>query len=92
MMGMQQRPQPKANIQGLWDVLGIKAPGSENRMSPTGPLFQPDVVWQRGYNPYPRLERQQGFVEQWIFIAPAGFSADDAVTDGLQQVFFPAPG
>ncbi|MCH2124516.1 MAG: Gldg family protein [Pirellulaceae bacterium] len=84
-------PPPKADIQRLWEVLGIESPGTTGMG-----VFQPELVWQP-YNPYPKL-KIQGIPEEWIFVrrtAP-GFedtiNQDDKITSGLDELFFPMPG
>lgn len=84
---------PKANIQDLWDVLGLQAPG---KPGPAG-LFQPDVVWQR-YNPYPKLQLQQ-IPDQFVFVrhepgdeSKPLLNPDHVITSGLTELFLPFPG
>ncbi|MCE9553805.1 MAG: Gldg family protein, partial [Planctomycetes bacterium] len=47
---MMQRPEPKGNIQPLWDLLGVHLAASENiRRTPMGPVADVKVAWQE-YN------------------------------------------
>ncbi len=92
MMGMQSRPMPKADIRKLWELLGIDSPGAMGRDG----LYQPDLVWQR-YNPYPKLQ-VSGIPDQWIFIreepgeSTGLMNPDNAISSGLNELFFPFPG
>lgn len=97
MFGMGGQPLPKADIQKLWQTLGITSPGSMSS-SPMGgpPLFQPDLVWQR-FNPYPKLQLS-GIPDEWVFVReepgePAGLiNPDSRITSGLDEIFLPFPG
>jgi ABC-2 type transport system permease protein len=92
MFGRGQPPPPKADIRDLWDVLELDPPAEP------GPGGQsPDVAWQR-YNPYPKLARVEQITPLWVFASMAApgvefaFAPDSAVTAGLTEVLFPAPG
>ncbi|MBN1911080.1 MAG: Gldg family protein, partial [Pirellulales bacterium] len=80
MMGGMQPSAPKANVQALWNLLGISfAPGT--------------IIWQ-SYNPHPeRRDFPQEFVftEEGSGIDEP-FSTDDPITSGMQQLFFAFPG
>ena len=92
MFGGGGPPPPKGDIQQLWQVIGIEPPGERG----TGG-FSPDVAWQR-YNPYPKLQRVEQITELWVFASKSAPGVDDAfnpesaVTKGLTEVLFPAPG
>ena len=82
-------PQPKGDIQQLWDTLQIDVPGQPGAQPG---LFNPAVVWQQ-YNPYPSLE--QAASPLWLFIdenAPGieepgqALSDESRITSGLRQV------
>jgi ABC-2 type transport system permease protein len=106
MMMMQQGPQPKANIQLLWDAIGIQVLGEPGKpgfgqMGPTPALYQPKLVWQQ-YNPYPQLDFSY-MGPEFVYITdnmPSGteglfvdgFSKDDPTTRGIKEVLFPFPG
>lgn len=81
MFGMGQPPQPKGNINSLWQTLGIDFKGA-------------DVVWQ-DYNPFPRINMY--ITKQWVFVGksmPGGepFNEREAITNKLQQLLFLGPG
>jgi len=101
MMQQQQGPQPKGDIQKLWNMLGLDVPGGTpgmpmNPMMGGMPLFNPDLAWQR-FNPYLKLQIE-GIPDQWVFCrenAPGGegcINQDSAITSGLDEIFFPVPG
>ncbi len=83
------QPQPKGEIQQLWELLEIDVPGQP---SPMG-LYTPDLAWQQ-YNPYPILEAMQQSTDLWIFIrgeAPGGdvaFNQENEITKGLKELMF----
>jgi ABC-2 type transport system permease protein len=62
MFGGGGGPQPKGEIQRLWDLLGLQVPGQMGMMN----LFEPDLVWQR-FNPYPKLQIR-GIPDEWVFV------------------------
>lgn len=71
------QPEPKGDINQLWDVLGVRLNGAE-------------LVWQ-GYNPYPVFGAYWN--PQWVFIdgnngALHPFSTDDPISSGLNQLLF----
>jgi ABC-2 type transport system permease protein len=93
MFGGQQ-PEPKGEIQDLWDALGVRMLGN-HRPGQT----EVHVVWQQ-YNPYPKLQLQ-GIVPEFVFIRPEApaeeenfqpFHPSDPITSGLQEVLFMFPG
>jgi ABC-2 type transport system permease protein len=87
MMGMGGgQPQPKCNLAGLWDTLGIKIPGALSRTNPG--LYEPDLVWQSD-NPYPLL-KYRGILDTWVFTTR--LNTEHAITSGLQELLLPVPG
>jgi ABC-2 type transport system permease protein len=85
-------PQPKGEIQRLWNLLGLEVPGQSGMMG----LFEPDLVWQR-FNPYPKLQIR-GIPDEWVFVreeAPGEkekINSESPITRGLNEIFFPVPG
>ena len=85
-------PQPKGEIQKLWNLLGIKSPGESSMMG----LYAPDLAWQK-YNPYQKLQIA-GIPDTWVFCRPESPGGQDSIneespiTSGLTEIFFPAPG
>ncbi len=107
MMQQQQRPEPKGNIDQLWNVLGIRmirqqssaAPPANPHgfASPPGGIATA-IVWQN-FNPYPELRFSQGVTSEWIFAndsaGGAGFRAfdeKDNISRGMYELLFPFPG
>jgi ABC-2 type transport system permease protein len=92
MMFQQQGPQPKGDIQKMWNLLGIDVTGETGMMG----LFSPDIVWQ-DFNPYLKLQIQ-GIPDSWVFCrreAPGGeesINDQSPITAGLSEIFFPVPG
>ncbi|MBX9789966.1 MAG: Gldg family protein [Pirellulales bacterium] len=84
MFGMNQPPQqPKGNIDGLWQHLGVD-------------FFDSKVVWQ-AYNPYPKIRQfpdEFVFVDRGADDASRfePFSARDSISSDLQQMLFLFPG
>lgn len=79
MMGMMGggRPEPKGDINQLWDLLGVRMPGDQ-------------LVWQ-AYNPYPAAGADVTY--QWVFIdegsgAVQPFNPNDPISAGLNQLLF----
>ncbi len=88
--------QPKGDLAMLWDTLGVKLSAGSGRPAMGAMGSAPFIVWQ-SYNPHPKLPLEDEFVFIDAALAEsgdkgAGFSADDAVTKGLQEVLFPFPG
>ncbi|HZZ73078.1 MAG TPA: Gldg family protein, partial [Pirellulales bacterium] len=87
MMGMQQPPAPKGNIQPLWDLLEVDFNGG-------------NVICQ-DYFPSPKWaslirSTQFGNVE-WVFASPGegnpdAFNPNEPITSGLSMVLFPFAG
>ena len=96
MFGMgAQPPEPKGDIQRLWETLGIAMVGET---PPTGGPFDANVVWQ-DYNPYGSKITHQQVTPEWVFVSPdaPGAQADalnieEAITSGLSQLLFLYPG
>jgi ABC-2 type transport system permease protein len=92
MFGGGGAPQPKGEIQKLWNLLGLEVPGQSGMMG----LFEPDLVWQR-FNPYPKLQIR-GIPDEWVFVreeAPGEkekINSESPITRGLNEIFFPVPG
>ena len=88
MMGMNQPPEPKGEIQALWDVLGLDIPVQSSFSG-----INPDVVWQR-YNPHPKLRYLMNANNEWLFVLNEGgedsptFSSDSKISDGLRELLF----
>ncbi|TVS14276.1 MAG: ABC transporter permease [Planctomycetaceae bacterium] len=92
MFGGGGGPQPKGDIQQLWNLLGLQVPGQTGMMG----LFEPDLVWQR-FNPYPKLQIR-GIPDEWVFVRSEAqgdhekISSESPITRGLNEIFFPVPG
>ncbi len=80
-------PEPKGEIQNLWETLELEIPGRPGMQQ----LYNPDVVWQQ-HNPYPNLDAATPL---WLFIdeaAPGIEQEGNALNDehpisaGLRQV------
>jgi ABC-2 type transport system permease protein len=87
-------PEPKGDIQQLWDALGIRMSGQHHAGS-----TNVDVVWQH-FNPYPKLQIR-GILDEFVFISPKApseeenfqpFNPEDPITSGLEEVLFMFPG
>ena len=89
MFGGGGGPQPKGDIQELWQTLGLQVPNKPSAMGGVDPF----VVWQP-YNPYPKLQRLMQATDEWIFVreelAPDEdlISEDSPITAGLQELMF----
>ncbi len=83
------QPQPKGQIQPLWDLLEVEVPGQPTPMG----LFAPDLCWQQ-YNPYPILDAMEQSTDLWIFAREEAPGAQDAlseeseITKGLKELMF----
>ena len=105
-MMMGQPPEPKGNIQQLWDLLGIRMVrgkqgmigdsaqlGSSGAIQVTWSPFTA-IIWQ-SYNPYPKIRDLPMTV---LFANPNAPGAENAFQDeepavaGLSEVAFIAPG
>lgn len=92
MFGMFQGPQPKGDIQKLWDLLGLVIPSDPGGF--TG--VQPKLAWQ-DFNPYPKLQLS-GLPDTWIFVSPQAPGGADSInpqhpiTSGLPELLFPVSG
>ena len=74
-------PQPKGNINELWNLLGVDFVGA-------------DVIWQL-YNPEPKLRAVS--TREWVWVdngasADWVFNPEDRVASQLQEVLFLFPG
>jgi ABC-2 type transport system permease protein len=81
MMQRQPPPQPKGDIERLWELLGVRLVGDE-------------IIWQK-YNPYPKGEGF--ITPEWVFVdrgngAEAPFNETNPITSNLQQVLLIFPG
>jgi len=83
-MGMQP-PQPKGNIQSLWDALEVDFSSS-------------NVVWQ-DYDAKPKLALPMGKQarKEWVYAgtgsgAEDAFNTKDSISSGLQLLLIPFPG
>ena len=85
MFGQSGPPPPKGDIRQLWDLLELEIPSDAR-----GLLVQPKLIWQT-YNPYPKLQLQ-GIPDTWVFIPREKLNQENAITRGLNQLFFPVPG
>jgi ABC-2 type transport system permease protein len=89
--------QPKGDVNALWEALGVKLAAGSGRPAMGAMGTSPFIVWQ-AYNPHPKLplEDEFVFIDAGLGAASgdkgAGFSADQPVTRGLQEVLFPFPG
>jgi ABC-2 type transport system permease protein len=93
MMGMMgQAPQPKGEIQKLWDLLGIDVPSDFGGFSGT----VPKLTWQ-SYNPYPKLQLL-GIPDEWVFASLEAVGGENSInqqhpiTSGLKEILLPVPG
>jgi ABC-2 type transport system permease protein len=81
-------PQPKGDMQPLWDALGLDIP-----QTPGFQGINPDIVWQQ-YNPHPKLRYLLNATDQWLFIREEpGEEADylselNPATAGLRELMF----
>ncbi|MEM7477358.1 MAG: ABC transporter permease, partial [Planctomycetota bacterium] len=87
MMG-QQPPEPKGDIQSLWDTLGLIVPNDLFMGAPN-----PDIVWQQ-YNPHPKLRYLMNANDQWLFLLESPeegldfLSEDSPISAGLRELMF----
>jgi len=92
MMGMRQPPEPKGDIQRLWDLLGIEMIGEEEFGR-----FEAQIIWQQ-HNPYPLIRHLHEITDQWVFVGPDAPGADkplnpdERITSGMDEILFPFPG
>ncbi len=80
MMGMQQPPPPKGDIQLLWNLLGIDFSADQ-------------IVWQN-YNPYPKagqFPKEFVFTDEGSG-QPRPFNRKNQISAGLEHLLFPFPG
>ena len=89
--------QPKGDLGLLWDAVGVKLASGAGRPAMGGMGAAPFIVWQ-SYNPHPKLPLEDEFVFVDATLGAdgvdkgAGFSGDQPITRGLQEVLFPFPG
>ncbi len=92
MMGMGQPPEPKGDIQKLWDLLNVRMVGEEEMGQ-----FSAEVVWQK-YNPYKKTRGFRQITDEWVFVSPDvpgaedPLSAESPITSGLTQLLLLYPG
>ncbi len=92
MMGMGAPPEPKGDIQALWDLLGIKVVGNDQFGR-----FNAAVVWQ-DYNPYKKARGFRQITKEWVFASPEApggensLNPSDEIVSGLQQILLLYPG
>ena len=104
MMGMGQPPEPKGDIQGLWDAIGVEMLGNPGMpggmgmgMGGGGGGFDASVVWQ-DYLPYKKLGGFRQLTPEWVFASsqvPGGedsLNPDDEIVSGMTEVLFIMPG
>jgi len=99
MMFQQQRPQPKCDIQQLWNLLDAKMLGRPGFGD--GPFggggFDASIVWQ-AYNPYPPLRQRLSITNEWIFAsvdapgAADSFNKEQKIISGMKELLFLMPG
>lgn len=88
MMGMNQPPEPKGDIQKLWKVLGLDIPVQQGFQG-----INPDVVWQQ-YNPHPKLQYLMNTTDEWLFILEGNNETEDYLSEanpiskGLRELMF----
>jgi len=85
MFGQGGPPPPKGDIRQLWDLLELEVPSDAQGLN-----AQPKLAWQI-FTPYPRL-RLQGIPDTWVFVPGDHLNQKHAITNGLNQLFFPMPG
>lgn len=89
MFGGGGGPQPKGNIEELWQALGLRIPTKQSAMGGVDPF----VIWQ-SYNPYPKLQRLMQATDEWIFVReeldPEGdlITEESPITRGLHELMF----
>ena len=77
MFGGGGGPQPKGDIQELWQTLGLKVP---NKPAMGMSMVDPLVVWQP-YNPYPKLQRLMQATDEWIFVREELAPDEDLISE-----------
>lgn len=88
MMGMQQPPEPKGDMQQLWNALGLDIPVASGFQG-----INPDLVWQQ-FNPHPKLQAIANTTDQWLFVMDTRgeeadyLSEESSITAGLREVLF----
>jgi ABC-2 type transport system permease protein len=90
MMGMGQPPEPKGDIQQLWNALSLDVPVA---FATGSREINPDVVWQQ-YNPHDKLRYMMNSTDEWLFITDSAaeegdyLSEESSVTAGLRELMF----
>ncbi|MEZ6134403.1 MAG: Gldg family protein [Pirellulaceae bacterium] len=88
MMGMGQPPEPKGDIQQLWNTLKLDIPVDVKFGN-----INPDVVWQQ-YNPHEKLRYLMNATDAWLFITDTDDAEQDylseqsKITAGLRELMF----
>jgi ABC-2 type transport system permease protein len=93
MFGQQQPPEPKGDIQALWNMLGIEMEGDSEFGK-----HNAHIIWQE-YNPYPKVSSLSTITDEWVFASPNAPGAkedainpDSPVVSGMQELLFLFPG
>ena len=93
MFGRPNMPEPKGDINKLFDALGLEMVGDGG----FGGNFDAHIVWQ-DYNPYPKTRGASQVTPEWVFVGPGAPGADDplnsenSITSGLKQLLMLFPG
>ncbi len=93
MMMQQQPPEPKGDIQQLWDLLGVEFLSDEGGFSGS----DSQVVWQQ-FNPYPKIANVAGINSLWVFASPdapgakQALNEDNPIVSGMSQLLMLRPG
>jgi ABC-2 type transport system permease protein len=94
MMMRPQRPEPKCDIQQLWDLLGVRMLDKRNRDTGKRDAL---IVWQ-AFNPYPKLRQRVNITNEWVFAsrdASGGaetFNPESSITSGFRETLMLLPG
>jgi ABC-2 type transport system permease protein len=96
MMGGQQPPEPKGDINQLWNLLGIELLEKSSRSGFSGPDKDHAVVWQN-FKPT-RLTGIDHFTNEFVFVrkdapdAQNAFNEKEPASAGLQELLILFPG
>lgn len=88
MLGGGGPPEPKGDMQRLWNLLGLDVPQKPGMQG-----INPDIVWQK-YNPHPKLQYLMNANDQWLFIMEGSgedvdyLSEQSTITAGLRELMF----
>lgn len=83
------QPQPKGDIQALWNALGLKIPVESDFQG----AINPDIVWQR-FNPHAELVNLSQATDEWLFVREDRqegvdyLSEANPATAGLRELMF----